>query len=266
MTQPSLVASQQSRSDGTTAYCILACLITWLLAAPAALAWIRQETPASFAIACAGLSAFGPLLAALLIAAPRGELGDVFGRWRTRPVWIVFGLLAPLASHLLAGMFAAAIGAKPDHWTHPPVTPEHIAALVVFPLGEEFGWRGFAQPRMTARYGQLIGSLLVGLVWGLWHLAYSITPERAGFDLFVFMMMLIKLPLWSVIIGWAFERANRSLAVAIAFHAGGHIDNLQRAANADMLHAAHIVVLAIAAFFAASAMRRSARPAGVEQA
>ena len=37
-------------------------------------------------------------------------------------------------------------------------------------LGEELGWRGFLLPRLAARQGPLRASLVVGLLWGLWHL------------------------------------------------------------------------------------------------
>ncbi len=42
--------------------------------------------------------------------------------------------------------------------------------LITGPLGEEFGWRGFALPRLLARYKAAVAALILGLVWGLWHL------------------------------------------------------------------------------------------------
>jgi membrane protease YdiL (CAAX protease family) len=244
-------------SDGTATYFALACGITWLLAAPAAEAWMRHQTPPPHAVAAAGLSAFGPLLAALAVAGPRRQLRQVFGRWRTNPIWIVVGLLATPAVHLLATALYAAIGGRPARWFHPPATPEAMAALVVFPLGEEFGWRGFAHPRLVRRFGAVRGCLILGAGWGLWHLAYSVTPQAAGFDPFGFALMLIELPLYSLIIGWVFERANRSMAVAIALHAGAHIDHIEWAPRTELgLHVAHVVVLAAVAALAARSLAR----------
>ena len=253
----------RSDTDGTTAYFALACGITWLLAAPAALAYLRHQTPAPGALAGAGLSAFGPLLAALAVAGPRRQLRQVFGRWRTNPIWILAGLLMLPAVHLVATALYVAIGGRPAQWFHPPATPATMAALIVFPLGEEFGWRGFAHPRLVGRLGPVRGCLLLGAVWGLWHLAYSINMQTGAFDLFGFGLMMAELPLYSLLIGWVFERANRSMAVAITLHMGAHIDHIEWAPRTDLrLHALHILVLAALAALAARSLSRRAATAG----
>jgi uncharacterized protein len=245
--------AQSSRdSSGVIPFVALAWATTWILAIPALRAWMAHAAPSPLAVACAGLSAFGPLIAVLLVAGPRHQLGPVFGRWRTPLVWIAVALFTPFAIHLIATVLFVAIGGVPDTWFHPPTTSEQVAALVVFPLGEEFGWRGFLHPRLVGRYGLVWGSLLVGLVWGIWHLAYAVTPTAGTFDPMEFGMTLVELPLYSLLIAWVFERANRSMAVAIAFHAGGHLDHLEHASRADLrLHGIHMLVLAIAAVVAA---------------
>ncbi len=257
MSRPSESQStSEPRIAQAYAFFALACGITWLLAVPAALAWTRREMPPPYAVACAGLSAFGPTLAALAIAGSRGQLGDVFGRWRTNPAWVIAALLAPFVVHALATALYVAIGGHPAHWFHPPDAPERVAALVVFPLGEEFGWRGFAHSRMTRRYGLVPGSLLVGIGWGLWHLMYAITPEAGRFDGVEFAMTMTELPLYSLLIAWVFERSNRSMAVAIAFHAGAHLDHIEPASRADLrLYFLHIAVLVVFAVIAARALR-----------
>jgi uncharacterized protein len=260
--RPSREAPQAPRDDGVYGFCALACVTTWVLAVPAARAWMRHEAPPSYAVACAGLSAFGPTLAALLVAGRRRELRQVFGRWRTKPVWIVCALLAPLLVNTLAVALRAVAGGHPTRWFYLPSTPEDVAALVVFPLGEEFGWRGFAYPRLVTRHGLVRGSLLLGAVWGLWHLSYAVTPQAAGLDVSQFGMVLVELPLHSLLIAWVLERSNRSMAVAIASHAGAHLDHIERVPLTEIgLHAAHLTVLAIVATLAAvSLSKRAASP------
>jgi uncharacterized protein len=250
----------KSGVDGAYAFVAGACALTWLLATPAAVAWTRHEPPPPYAIACAGLSAFGPLIAAFAVALRLGQLRDVFGRWRTSPVLVAVALLTPMAIHALATALYAAGGGHPSQWLHPPAAPERWAALVVFPIGEEFGWRGFAHSRMTRRYGLVKGSLAVGFFWGVWHLAYAVTPDTAGFDVFTFGMTMVELPLYSLILAWLFERSSRSMAVAIAFHAGGHLDHLELAPRSELgLHALHLSIVAVVALLAARALAKRDR-------
>jgi membrane protease YdiL (CAAX protease family) len=175
-----------------------------------------------------------------------------------------------MAVHLVATTLFVAVGGTPDRWFHTPSTPEQWAALVVFPIGEEFGWRGFAQTRMAERFGLVRGTLLLGALWGLWHLAYSITPEAGRFDVVTFALTMAELPLYALLIAWVFERADRSMAVAIAFHAGAHLDHLELAPRTDLrLPAIHLVVVAVLATVAARSLaagapgRRDARVGSV---
>jgi membrane protease YdiL (CAAX protease family) len=247
-----------AHSDGVALYYTYACAITWLLTAPTALAWTRHQAPSAIALAAIGFSAFGPLFAALLVAGPRRQLAEVFGHWRSQPHWIALALLAPFTIHFIATLSFALLGGHPAHWVHPPTTAEAYAALLVFPLGEEFGWRGFAYAPLVRRFGLVKGNLLLGTGWGFWHLAYSITPEAAGFDVLSFSLTMLELPLYSLLIAWVFERSNRSMLVALAFHAGAHLDHIERDQQVGLgLHAAHLAVLAIAAMFALRSLSRT---------
>lgn len=255
---PSTTAT--SDSSGLTAYGALACATTWLLAVPAAAAWVGHRAPPPYAVACAGLSAFGPLLAAIVVGGRRHGLGQIFGRWRVNPAWIALALGAPLALHTIARVALLASGGQPVHWLDAPGTPEDLAALVVFPVGEEFGWRGFAHPRMMEKLGPVRGAATLGVLWGFWHLAYMVTPAAAGFDVLEFATVMLELPLYSLIIAWLFERAGRSMAVALAFHAGAHLDHLEGAQRAQpRLLALHLGVVAVLAGAAAWSLSRRGR-------
>lgn len=255
---------ERRTTDGVFAYFAIACGVTWLLATPLDLAWMRHTTPPPHALAGAGLSAFGPLIAALVVAGRQKRLGEIFRRWGTNPKWIVLALFTPMAAHVIATALSFVIGGKPTQWLHPPQTSEQVAALVVFSLGEEFGWRGFAHPRMMDRYGFVKGSLALGAFWGLWHFMYSFTPGVGTFDPFTFGMMMVELPLYTLVVTWVFERANRSMAVAIAFHAGGHLDRIENEPHADVrIHAMHLLVVAVLAALAARSLAKAERPAVV---
>ncbi|GMX66212.1 hypothetical protein Elgi_54840 [Paenibacillus elgii] len=41
-----------------------------------------------------------------------------------------------------------------------------VAKSCLFALGEELGWRGYAQSRMIASFGSVKGIVILGIVWG----------------------------------------------------------------------------------------------------
>lgn len=242
----------------------LACAITWLLDLQLVLAWFAGVPPAPHVVAFAGLGALGPTIAALVVAARRGALRGAFGRWRGGPGWILLALLTPAALHVIATAIEVALGGRPAQWFYPPVLPEHVAALVMFSVGEEVGWRGFAYPRLADRRGPVVAALIVGAVWGLWHLGMMFMPGVSAPELRVLGLYIVELGLYSVVMAWLYERSGRSLLVAIACHAGAHLDNVSRAPEGEVrLRVLRFVVLVVAAGVAGWALRRGPRAGGV---
>lgn len=54
-------------------------------------------------------------------------------------------------------------------------------ALISGPLNEEFGWRGFSLDHLLIRHGLLSGSLILGFIWGIWHLPWYFYPENGQY-------------------------------------------------------------------------------------
>jgi uncharacterized protein len=254
-----MTSDEEARRSGlgdTLVFFALACAITWALDAPLAFAWATHAEPPPYALPLVGLGAFGPTIAASLIAARRGRLREVFGRWRTGPIWIAVGLAAPLVVHLASTLVEVALGGQPAHWFYPPNRPEYVAALVVFSIGEEFGWRGFAYPRLEARFGPVVGASILGVVWGIWHLGMMFTAEHGAPTIQAVAAFVAELALWSIVAAWVFERGNRSMAVALAIHAGGHLDNPTHGPEGEIrLRVLRFAATAIAAALAALALR-----------
>lgn len=214
-------------------------------------------------MALAGLSALGPSVAALVVGAKLGELRLIFGRWRTRPVWIMVGLVLPMALHLPATLIDVTCGGYAGPWLHLPCLPSQLAAMLMFSVGEEFGWRGFAYPRLVERHGPLLGNLVLGVGWALWHLVMLVSPETGQFNWVGLATFLVDMPLYCLVYAWCFERGGRSLAVAIALHAGAHLDNIYRDPNVELrLRVLRSLVLLIAATFAARWLQRRQHSAG----
>jgi uncharacterized protein len=98
-------------------------------------------------------------------------------------------------------------------------------ALIEGPLFEEPGWTGFAQPRLQRLYGPLVGGLILGSLWALWHLPgflipsqdlSDIPPRGTVLDFAMFALALIGLRL---IIMWVVNNTRNSVLMAIVVHA-----------------------------------------------
>ncbi len=240
----------------------LACGITWALDAPLVLAWHRQTAPPDYALALVGLGAFGPSLAALLLAARRGETSAVFGKLRAPAGWTIAALLTPFVVQQLANLCELALG-HAALGIRLQLRPELFAALVVFSLGEEFGWRGYAYPLLERRHGPVLASVLVGVMWGVWHLLMWFTPEGGAPTPGTFAERTVQLTLMSVVLSWLFERGGRGMAVALAFHAGGHLNKILGAPESPATGgSSRLLVTLILAGLAAHSLRARAVESG----
>jgi membrane protease YdiL (CAAX protease family) len=85
-------------------------------------------------------------------------------------------------------------------------------------ISEEFGWRGYALPRLQARWNALVSSIVIGVIWAVWHIPLwflaGSSQQGSSFGLF-----LANLVLMSVLYTWLFNNAKGSILVAVFFHA-----------------------------------------------
>lgn len=159
---------------------------------------------------------WGPSLAAIILSARGGELATLLGRAvriSTVPLssWLL--VLAPLAILLVLRP------ATPGEATVPGAAL--VIAMVGFnlilgPLGEELGWRGVLQEGLNRRLGWLEASLLIGVIWTVWHLPlWTIDSPHAKIALPLFAAHCM---LYSVIIGAAYTISGGSILPAILIH------------------------------------------------
>jgi len=133
--------------------------------------------------------------------------------------WYLFALGFMTAINVLVA-FAVALhtGARPM-FDRDPGYGTVIAMLLTFPvqIGEEIGWRGYALPRLAARFGFMKASLILGLVWAGWHLPLFYNslanPYSYPFPMFVIFVVAI-----SVAMTWLFINTNGSLMLAALMH------------------------------------------------
>jgi hypothetical protein len=92
-----------------------------------------------------------------------------------------------------------------------------LVFLVGGPLGEEFGWRGFALPGLQARWGWRVASLLLGVVWTVWHLPlfYSVGTVQSHLPMGLYALSAIAS---SVLFAWLFNRSRGSIVPVLVLH------------------------------------------------
>ena len=84
-------------------------------------------------------------------------------------------------------------------------------------FGEEFGWRGFMLPEMTKKYSYLYSTLVIGVVWALWHLpAYFLSNKGQEDPLSPFFIQVIA---FSFIFTWFYMKSRESVLIVAILHA-----------------------------------------------
>lgn len=177
-------------------------------------------------------------------------LGGVVMTWRTRgraglldlgrrlvepgrpglPGWALVLLLFPLAAAAGGGLDVLVRGtARPldpvglgELVRRPlPFAAGALFVLVVGPLPEEIGWRGFAQDRLQRRWSALAAALAVGLLWATWHAPlhlmtgyYGAFGARPPDPLEFGAGILVS----SVLYAWVYNRTGRSVLAVVVLH------------------------------------------------
>lgn len=205
-----------------TAFFVLTLAVSWALWVPIAL-----DAVALPVLPLIVLGGFGPAVAAAATTWLAGDSLRAWVRpildWRVHPQWYALALGIPvLAVALQSGVYAALGNA-----VAPSVVPERLPGYVVglafvLVLGggqEEPGWRGFALPRLQARYGPLLASLAIGAVWALWHLPLFVVPASSQYGLPIVAYTVAVLAL-SVVFTWLYNASGASVLLVMLLHAG----------------------------------------------
>lgn len=181
---------------------------------------------------------YGPSVAALVMVGMcdgRSGIREWFSRWthwRVEWKWYFIALLCAPVLFVCQNLMTrpAELLALPVHSTkmvlHSLVTfPLFLVPFFVVNAGEEGGWRGFAVPRLQARYGPVLASCILGVLWEVWHLQAILWPGNPYYaqgPLAVSLHLLRGLLIWNLyaILGtWIFNRTRGSLLPVTLWHA-----------------------------------------------
>jgi membrane protease YdiL (CAAX protease family) len=172
----------------------------------------------------------GPVTAAFIVTATaNGRAGlrhwaDRLVRWRVNWRWYV-GILATVPAVVLLVTCVLPGAVQGAHLPGVAVLIGYLPVLVVqfitTAVAEEPGWRDFALPRLQRRHGATLGTVALGLLWGMWHLPLYLThwggwPDVAWWQPVEFVAACVPL---SLTMTWVFNRTNESLPMVMILHA-----------------------------------------------
>jgi membrane protease YdiL (CAAX protease family) len=179
----------------------------------------------------------GPLISGLLmIGVVDGKKGfsDLVSRilkWRVGVAWYAVALLtAPLvfvAVHFLLSLISPVY--SPGFLSPNGTSLVLMSILSGLMVGfcEEIGWFGFAIPKLRLRYSILTTGLLVGVIWGAWHIMandiWAIRTYAGGLNPVVYAVfsgisfLVGQLPPYRILMVWAYEKTG-SLLLMMVMH------------------------------------------------
>jgi membrane protease YdiL (CAAX protease family) len=212
------------------AFFILAYLITWSL-----------EIPAVFFPGWPGILTFlntlGPAISAMIVvgmvAGSEGvrQLLEPLRKWRVGINWYFIVLLGPalsmIISIILFGLMGSGNGMS-DVINFFLLFGKQILPLIliffyqfIIIWGEEIGWRGYALPKLQQKMHPIIASVLLGLLWGFWHLPLfwfaGSVHQKMGLPFFILATVG-----YSLLYTWIYNGTRGSLLMMCLLHAANN--------------------------------------------
>lgn len=212
----------------------LAYAISWL-------AWLGSVLGLAEPIRTLGfiVGGYGPALAALVVVWVGSDSVRVWARqivdWRVAPRWYVAALTIPLVLIALTSAGLELVGTSVD----PGLLPERVSLVLVSFVSialvgggnEEPGWRGLALPKLQERYAPVSATLVLGVVWALWHLPLLATGPTTFHGLAEFVdiapsigVRILNIVGVAFILTWIYNETG-SVLLAILAHTGFNTAN-----------------------------------------
>lgn len=197
------------------------------------LATIGGVVTATVGEAGALIFAISPMLMAVLLRSLGGDGWKDAGlrpnlrkSWR----WYLFSLLAypvTIAMVVLLGLVAGMITAnRPLDVLLPALVVGMAAQLLprmLFALFEEWGWRGYLEPRLAALgMPDLRRHLLVGLIWAVWHFPLIVSTDYTEVPLTIFLPLFVVGVTLTAIVYGQLRKASGTVWTSVLIHGVGN--------------------------------------------
>jgi membrane protease YdiL (CAAX protease family) len=107
--------------------------------------------------------------------------------------------------------------------TRPASIIPSILFATLFPFIEELGWRGYLLDRLQEKYSVLVSSLILGVLWSVWHLPTFFIRDSyqasLGIGTPAFWLFFAGIVPLTFVFTWVYNNTNRSTLAVILFHA-----------------------------------------------
>jgi uncharacterized protein len=217
---------------------VMAFAFSWIVWSP----WILSEDGLGLLPYKLGGAASGLLNAAAILLGPgvsafimtastegRAGIRRLLRRialWRVGLRWYLFAFIGVPVILVLGSMVVLRAGLASFEYQGAGYMLSYLISFIYVlfsaALFEEIGWRGFALPRLQPLRGPLVGSLILGLLWGLWHLPMFLVPSFAEASGGSSPLAIVKFCLFAIataiMFTWVFNNTKGSVLLAILLH------------------------------------------------
>lgn len=158
------------------------------------------------------------------------KLLKTFLAWRVRPIWyfwtLLFFPLISLLGLLLWALLGQPLPPFPRNEEFPEILPLLLNVFIATafyggPFGEEIGWRGFALPRLQMRFSPLVASIILGVIWGVWHFPLHFRGKYdvlLGADLIGLAVRIFTGVVLAILFTWLYNRSRGNLWLMVLLH------------------------------------------------
>jgi len=149
---------------------------------------------------------------------------------RIKPVWWVVSLVAiPAVMGLAVWLNARLFNVLPgmEILNNLKVQPAEIPIFIIMmliggPLAEELGWRGLLLDAFQKKWSPAISTIILFLVWWIWHLPLFFIPGTSHYDwgllTNMFWLFTMNVFLLTILMTLAYNANQRSVLIAILIH------------------------------------------------
>ncbi|PJF29566.1 MAG: CPBP family intramembrane metalloprotease [Phototrophicales bacterium] len=181
------------------------------------------------------LTAFGPTFGAVFVTwlvDGRAGLADLWSRitrFRVAGYWwliavglpILFALIAIVVNRISTGIMPDMTRfGEVDYLGDIGIIGAIALWIATYGFGEEIGWRGFAFHRLYHRIGFIRSALLIGILWGVWHLPFFLYKDNfMALGMGGFLVYIMSITMGSIVLSWLYDKSQQSILIVAIWHA-----------------------------------------------